>query len=418
MTPVSAAGSYNPAPAPPQYSAQSGGQDDQNYDQGYDDSGQQTIEATQAPPPLPEYTQPPCPGDNYLWTPGYWSYASQGYYWVPGAWVVAPYVDALWTPPYWGFYGGRYRWHSGYWGNYIGFYGGVNYGFGYGGRGYDGGYWRNSQFNYNSAVTNVNVSVVHNNVYNYRVAGGSSRVSYNGGPGGLNVRATAPEVAAMHGQRMAPIAAQVQHERQAQGNRAQFAAVNGGRPAQPALAHPIATSYNAPAARPSEVQGHPRLIAPAPRTEQRTAAPALRAQAQSGPPEARPAEAFRPAPQAAHQEAQRPQMAQQARPAEQQRPQMAQQQARPETQRPQMAQQARPAEQQRPQMAQQQTRPAEAQRPQSAPQQARPAPAPRAEAPRQAAPPRAEAPRQAPPQQAHPAPAQRAEPPKNEKHDK
>ena len=45
--------------------------------------------APQPPPPLPEYQQPPDPGDGYLWTPGYWGYASAGYYWVPGAWVRA-----------------------------------------------------------------------------------------------------------------------------------------------------------------------------------------------------------------------------------------------------------------------------------------------------------------------------------------
>src|SRR5579862_8903172 len=93
--------------------------------------GEPLTYAPQPPPPLPEYQQPPCPGENYIWTPGYWAYESTGYYWVPGAWVLAPYVDALWTPPYWDYYEGRYRWHHGYWGPYIGFCGGINYGFGY-----------------------------------------------------------------------------------------------------------------------------------------------------------------------------------------------------------------------------------------------------------------------------------------------
>ena len=26
-----------------------------------------------APPALPVYTQPICPGDGYIWTPGYWA---------------------------------------------------------------------------------------------------------------------------------------------------------------------------------------------------------------------------------------------------------------------------------------------------------------------------------------------------------
>ena len=109
-----------------------------DYDQN---SYTQPVQASQPPPPLPDYSQPPAPGDNYIWTPGYWDYANAGYYWVPGAWIVAPYVDALWTPPWWGYDNGVYLWHSGYWGPHIGYYGGVDYGFGYTGRGYYGAYW-------------------------------------------------------------------------------------------------------------------------------------------------------------------------------------------------------------------------------------------------------------------------------------
>src|SRR5258707_6540251 len=94
-----------------------------------------------APPVLPVYVQPACPGDGYIWTPGYWAYGDDGYYWVPETWVVAPEPGFLWTPGYWGFGGGLYAWHAGYWGPHIGFYGGVNYGFGYFGSGYEGGDW-------------------------------------------------------------------------------------------------------------------------------------------------------------------------------------------------------------------------------------------------------------------------------------
>src|SRR5579872_6278430 len=47
-----------------------------------------------APPPLPIYVQPPIPGDDYIWTPGYWAWdpADNDYYWVPGTWVLAPFV--------------------------------------------------------------------------------------------------------------------------------------------------------------------------------------------------------------------------------------------------------------------------------------------------------------------------------------
>src|SRR5580658_2437187 len=58
-----------------------------NYDSDDQDAsyGQPVLEASEPPPPLPEYAQSEFPGDGYLWTPGYWSYSPQGYYWVPGA---------------------------------------------------------------------------------------------------------------------------------------------------------------------------------------------------------------------------------------------------------------------------------------------------------------------------------------------
>ncbi|MGC2540970.1 MAG: YXWGXW repeat-containing protein, partial [Candidatus Sulfotelmatobacter sp.] len=74
-------------------------QSDSNNDYAADDQdanyGQPELQAPDPPPPLPEYSQPDCPGDGYLWTPGYWSYAPQGYYWVPGAWARPPEVGYL-----------------------------------------------------------------------------------------------------------------------------------------------------------------------------------------------------------------------------------------------------------------------------------------------------------------------------------
>jgi hypothetical protein len=253
----------NFAPPPP------GGYQDytNDYDDSYSDEPEyegQLVYADQPPPPLPEYSQPLCPGDDYLWTPGYWSYAYDGYYWVPGTWVLAPYVDALWTPPYWEFYGNRYRWHRGYWGNHVGFYGGINYGFGYTGRGYYGGYWSNGRFAYNRAVTNVNITIVHNvysrNVNNFT----NTRVSYNG-PGGVNVRPIPAELAVLRETRIAPLSAQIQHSRTAASNRAQFAAVNRGRPQMIVQAQPLATGYRAPAVRPAASQ----LLRPLPQISPR-----------------------------------------------------------------------------------------------------------------------------------------------------
>src|SRR5579872_4492377 len=54
-----------------------------------------------APPALPDYNQPPCPGSNFIWMPGYWAWGDGGYYWVPGTWVEAPQTGLYWTPGYW-----------------------------------------------------------------------------------------------------------------------------------------------------------------------------------------------------------------------------------------------------------------------------------------------------------------------------
>src|SRR5579859_870843 len=118
-----------------------------------------------APPVLPVYAQPPIPAAGYIWTPGYWAWGDDDYYWVPGVWVEPPAVGVLWTPPYWGFGDGAYIFHAGYWGPQVGFYGGINYGFGYGGFGFDGGRWEGGVFSYNRAVTNISNTRI-TNVYN------------------------------------------------------------------------------------------------------------------------------------------------------------------------------------------------------------------------------------------------------------
>ncbi len=204
--------------------------------------GQPVLQAQQPPPPLPEYSQPPCPGDGYLWTPGYWSYAPQGYYWVPGVWAWPPQVGFLWTPGYWGFFGGMYLFHDGFWGPYIGYYGGINYGFGYVGTGYQGGYWSGNRFNYNRSVNNVNITNVR--VYNRTINNTTmNRASYNG-PGGVTRQPLPAETAALRAERIAPVTMQLQQQRAAAQNRQQFASVNQGRPAILAATKPI------PAGRP------------------------------------------------------------------------------------------------------------------------------------------------------------------------
>jgi hypothetical protein len=184
-----------------------------------------------APPALPVYAQPVCPSPGNIWTPGYWAYGSNGYYWVPGTWVPAPFTGGLWTPGYWGWSGGVYLWHPGYWGFHIGFYGGVNYGFGYFGSGYEGGYWHNGVFQYNRTVNNINVTNIHN-TYKKTIInqGNGSRASHNGGVGGTKARPTPLELSAARERHTAATAEQQRHEHAASTNRAQLASVNHGSP--------------------------------------------------------------------------------------------------------------------------------------------------------------------------------------------
>jgi WXXGXW repeat (2 copies) len=192
-----------------------------------------------APPELPVYDQPEIPGPGYIWTPGFWGYGPQGYYWVPGTWVEPPTVGLLWTPGYWGWRDGFYVWNAGYWGPHIGFYGGVNYGFGYLGSGYEGGYWRDGVFTYNRTVNNFgNVHIT--NVYDKTVINNTTvtRVSFNGGTGGITARPTSQEQAWAHEQHIPPTTMQTQHVQAASINRSLLASVNHGKPAITATSKP------------------------------------------------------------------------------------------------------------------------------------------------------------------------------------
>ena len=192
-----------------------------------------------APPPLPVYAQPPIPAAGYLWTPGYWRWDPMPaeYFWVPGTWVAPPAVGLLWTPGYWAWGSGGYLWRAGYWGPHVGFYGGVNYGYGYGGSGYHGGYWHGGVFAYNRSVNNINVNIVHN-TYNERVVENNTRVSFNGGTGGIAARETPEERAAHSEHRYAPTPVQREHEQVAMHSPEQRASFNHGAPGTVAMAHP------------------------------------------------------------------------------------------------------------------------------------------------------------------------------------
>jgi hypothetical protein len=187
------------------------------------------VSVTVAPPALPVYDQPLCPGDGYLWTPGYWAW-DDGYYWVPGTWVLAPEVGFLWTPPWWGWEGGGFLFHEGYWGPTVGFYGGISYGFGYFGVGFEGGRWDGGRFFYNRAVANINVTNIHN-VYNTTINRTTiNRVSYNGGNGGITARPTPQEEAAARERHIPPVAAQTDHVQTARSNPELRESANHGNP--------------------------------------------------------------------------------------------------------------------------------------------------------------------------------------------
>lgn len=340
---------------------------DQNDDQ--DDQGEDGYNPTpgyqdayQPPPPLPVYEQPEAPYPNSIWTPGYWGYSPQGYFWVPGAWVQAPYTGALWTPGYWGFLGNLFRFHSGFWAPHIGFYGGIDYGFGYGGTGYQGGYWNGDNFFYNRACNRINTAMI-GNVYQRNVVIDNTtlnntvinRVSYNGGTGGIQLRPRPAEIAVLHEPRIPPMRAQMLHQQQAAQNPRQLYAENHGRPVIVAAVHPLAADRgivapmhttaqidrSAPVQEQLRQQQQQFRAAPSIRP---VVAPALR-QGTPTPTAAEPQRPFQqvnPAPQT------RPfaQPIRPSQPAEQPRPATRQQQFRPQ---PQPQQQFRPQPQPQPQ---------------------------------------------------------------------
>jgi hypothetical protein len=261
------------------------------------------ISITIGPPALPVYEQPLCPAEGYIWTPGYWAYGydDDDYYWVPGTWVLAPEVGFLWTPGYWGWVDESFVFYEGYWGPRVGFYGGIVYGFGYFGVGYEGGRWENGQFYYNRSVNNVNITNIRN-VYNTTVINNTTtvnRVSYNGGPGGINARPRPEEEAAARERHIPPVAVQTQHAQAARTNPQQRASVNHGKPAVAATPKPGAlndraavpakapgAAYNPP---PNRAGAHPRANPSTPSRESSVPRPNPAFHPNDLPPRERPA---------------------------------------------------------------------------------------------------------------------------------
>jgi YXWGXW repeat-containing protein len=200
------------------------------------------VSVTVGPPPLPVYVQPPCPEPGFLWIPGYWAWGPFGYYWVPGYWAAPPALGLYWTPGYWGWdpYEAAFLWHGGYWGPQVGFYGGINYGFGYFGVGFVGGEWRGDRFYYNRAVVNINQTRITNVYVNKTVIVNRqvNYVSYNGGTGGIQRQPTQRELVAQRERHVEATALQTRHIQKAEQNPQFRARNNGGRPQIAATARP------------------------------------------------------------------------------------------------------------------------------------------------------------------------------------
>ncbi len=169
------------------------------------------ISSDEAPPPIPDYDQPPTPGPGFIWIPGYWQWNNVEYYWVPGTWMVPPTPGSLWTPGYWEFRDGAYVFNHGYWGPHVGFYGGIDYGYGYNGSGFEGGKIKRPATN---------------------------RASFNGGPQGIAAKPTSEDEAAATEPHFAPTRLQTELMREASKMDSLFESTNHGKPGIAATSRP------------------------------------------------------------------------------------------------------------------------------------------------------------------------------------
>ena len=121
---------------------------------------------------------------------------------------------------------------------HVGFYGGVNYGYGYTGNGYWGGRWSGNNFQYNTAVTHVNKTVINNTYVNNSFAKNvnANRTSFNGGNGGIKAQANAEQRAAMaNAKKEGPTSQQLERQKLASKDQNLRASVNKGKPNQEAI---------------------------------------------------------------------------------------------------------------------------------------------------------------------------------------
>jgi hypothetical protein len=185
------------------------------------------------PPPIPSYEQPAIPAQGCLWVPGFWAWRKSvpDYFWVPGTWVQPPQPGLLWTPPYWSRVDDGYAFHAGYWADQVGFYGGIDYGYGYAGDGYHGGRWDDESFYYNRAANNLG-SLDISNVYDQAVTADDDavRVSFNGGRRGTAARPTRDQETLASTPHIGATPEQQKHFELAAMDRSLYSKLNNGEP--------------------------------------------------------------------------------------------------------------------------------------------------------------------------------------------
>lgn len=195
---------------------------------------------TLAPPTLPSYEQPAIPADGYLWVPGFWAWRKSvpDYFWVPGTWVRPPQSGLVWTPPYWSRTGDSYTFHAGYWASQVGYYGEIEYGFGYPGTGYQGGRWSHGTFYYNRSFNNLG-SVGIANAYGHASGRGddSSRAGDDEAPPVDAAPRSQKENRSINPRHIDATFEQRRHFELAAMDRSLYSKQNGGAPAVAATPH-------------------------------------------------------------------------------------------------------------------------------------------------------------------------------------
>jgi hypothetical protein len=78
--------------------------------------GQVVYEQAPPPPPAPvAEVVVACPGPEFVWLPGYYSYGPGGYFWISGRWALPPRHHSHYFAPHWEHGPRGYIWVGGAW---------------------------------------------------------------------------------------------------------------------------------------------------------------------------------------------------------------------------------------------------------------------------------------------------------------